>query len=204
MLVAQERCHCLSSAKQREVLNVLGSIGIDRRCARAACACAEQIVAVPVPLIMEDIVEVTQPVPFDRTGRVGEQIVAASVPQIKEDGVDVAMPQERLHRTQVDLPVPQIIEEIVAVARILLVQKVGREVLKEIKDIGQERHFERIAEQIIDVTVPRVTKEVVEVVTEAHHGGGWRWKVDPSGALSTTHCGKDRGHFATTDPGAEC
>ena len=40
--------------------------------------------------------EVTQPVPFERTqARVGAQIVAALAPQIKQDGVDVvrAMPQ---------------------------------------------------------------------------------------------------------------
>ena len=42
-----------------------------------------------VPLINEDIEEVTQLVPFERTqARVGEEIVAASVPQTKEDGVD--------------------------------------------------------------------------------------------------------------------
>ena len=57
----------------------------------------EQIVGVPVRLNKEDIVEVTQRVPFERIQTrvwepivaIKEQIVAILAPQIKEDGVDV-------------------------------------------------------------------------------------------------------------------
>ena len=59
----------------------------------------EQIVAVLVPRIKEDIVEVTQPVLQERVqNRVGEQIWGVPVPQIKEDLVDgvPVLPQERV------------------------------------------------------------------------------------------------------------
>ena len=68
------------------------------------------------------------------------------VPQIQERSFEVikVIPQERVSmriaEQTVDLRGPHIMEEIVAVARlVLLVQKVVREILDEIKDIHQER-----------------------------------------------------------------
>ena len=59
-----------------------------------------------------------------------------------------------------NLPGPQIKVEIVAVARI--VQQVVREIFEEIKDI----HQERIVEQIVNVTVPYVMKEIAEIAAD--------------------------------------
>ena len=48
-----------------------------------------QIVAIPVPQIKEDDVDVLRVLPQERVNRTNEMIVAISMPQIKEDGVDV-------------------------------------------------------------------------------------------------------------------
>ena len=77
--------------------------------------------------------------------------------QFLDKGIDVVevvqiIPQERIQQRIVeqivDVPVPQVVEEI----------------LEVIKVIPQERVSERIVEQIVDVPVPQVMEEIVKVV----------------------------------------
>ena len=62
-----------------------------------------------------------------------------------------------------ELPFPQIMEEIVAVARLVPpVQRVVGEILEKNKDIRHQRRFERIVEQTVDVPFPYALEEKVE------------------------------------------
>jgi len=108
-----------------------------------------QVVEVPELLI----VEIRQEVP---------QIVRKSVEQFVEQIVEVpkVTTQRRVnHRTVehfIDVPIPQTVEEIVHVPRIVdRVQEVPQLTIKYVK--------ERLIEQIVEIPVPQTVEEIVEI-----------------------------------------
>ena len=108
----------------------------------------EQIVGVPVPQLMEAVVEV---LPQERVlNRTPEQIMDSPVHQITEEIVEV-LPQERVQHLVfeqiVGSPVHQITEEIVEV-------------------VPQERVQNRILEQTVVSPVPQITEEIVDSILE--------------------------------------
>ena len=87
--------------------------------------------------------------------RTVEQIVDMPVPQIQEQIVEVAeiIPQERTSEHTVGVPAPLILEEVV-------------EVVKAVKIVPQERISAKICEQIVGATVPHAVDELVSPFQE--------------------------------------
>ena len=117
-------------------------------------AIGEQIGAVPVPQITDDIGEVTQRVPERMHARVGEQIVDIAVPLILEKIVEMILlvPLERIN--------DQIVEQIVAV----LVPQVKEDIVEVTQPVLQERVQNRVGEQILGVPVPQIKEGLVDGV----------------------------------------
>ena len=98
--------------------------------------------------------------------------------QVMEDMTKLVklIPQDRMQNRMLDVPVPQIQEEIVQVIRF----------------VPPERIFEGIVERLVDVSEPHIGEQRVEMV-EGHL----------SRTLATTHSGRDCGDaFCTATPGA--
>ena len=119
---------------------------------------AEQFVDLPVPQILEEIAEATQPGPQERTAeRIFEHSVDVPAPQAAGKTVEVVKAaQEPLQRHTaeqfVDVPAPQILEEIAEDAQIAEV-------------IQLTPHDRIIDEQISDFPVPLTQARLVEVAT---------------------------------------
>ena len=117
----------------------------------------KQIVDVPVPhvALQEQIVEVAEIIPQERTSQhTVEPFVGVPVPQIQKQITEVAeiIPQERISEHNVEpfvgVPVLQIQEQSVEVEEI----------------IPQMRISERIVDPTDDVPAPQILEEIVDVV----------------------------------------
>ena len=114
----------------------------------------EQIVAVFVPQIQDEIVEVILFIPRERVSdRNADHAVDVST-QTQERCVEVVKDISKDHLQQhtgeqiVGVPVPQIMEEIVGV----------------VKFVHQERAWQRTVEQVVDVPARQVKEEIIEVM----------------------------------------
>ena len=151
---------------------------------------------VPVPQLMEAVVEVT---PLERVqNRTPQQIVGVHVPQIMEARVDVMLitPQERVqNRTLeqiVDVPVPRTMEAIVKVVPSPPQERVQNCTPEQIVDVPFLRTMEVrvpscIQEQIMDLLVPQIMVASkpftgkASTVDMRHHRGDQACPVDTVG-----------------------
>ena len=115
---------------------------------------AGRIVDVLVPLVMEEIVEEINAVPWEQIyERIRKQIVDAYVSQIAEQDTEVPKTPSRDRTLQCaaeqipNVPVPEMVEQLVEVP----------------ETISQDRIQQRTVEQIVDFPVPQVVEELMEV-----------------------------------------
>ena len=143
-LVPQERVHGRRIVEviqtSRVPVEVIQVVLVERIKDRVA----DQMVDIPVPPVMEDIVAVVQEVVNDGS----RASCGFASPQTLEETIEVVrlVPRQRIDEQIVELFIPQ-----------MSVDSVG-----ELKILPQEHFKERIIEQIVDVPVPQV--DVLEVL----------------------------------------
>jgi len=71
--------------------------------------------------------------------------------------------QQRTVEQVVDVPVPQVVEEVIEVAKVIPQERVQQRTVEQVVDVPVPQIVEEILEQVVDVPVPQVVEEVVEI-----------------------------------------